>query len=116
MEAELEVLESDPRIREYEARTAGGIYSPDVLRKFANEEYGSIEVEDRLGEITQPLLVLAGRHDRTCSVEAAAFMAGGIPRAEFVDFEKSAHMTFVEENERYLDAVRGFLDKYTVVG
>ncbi len=102
----------DPRIREYEARTAGGIYSPEVLRKFSTEAYGAIEVEDRLSGITQPVLVLAGRHDRTCSVEAAAFMADGIPAAEFIVFEKSAHMTFVEENDHYLTTVRGFLDRH----
>jgi pimeloyl-ACP methyl ester carboxylesterase len=43
-----------------------------VLRRFASEEYGGIEVEERLGDVTQPVLVLAGRHDRTCSVEAAS--------------------------------------------
>jgi hypothetical protein len=28
-------------------------------------------------------------------------------------FENSAHMTFVEENERYLQVVRSFLDRHT---
>lgn len=100
----------DGLVAEYERRTAGAVYSPDVLRRFANEQYGGIEVEDRLGEIPQPVLVLAGRHDRTCSVAAAESMAEGIPTAELVVFEHSGHMTFVEENERYLEVVRGFLD------
>lgn len=98
-----------PVIAEYERRTAGGIYSPEVLRHFANEEYGGIEVEDRLGEVTQPVLVLAGRHDRTCVVAASEATAAGIPNAELVVFEQSAHMTFVEENARYLEVVRDFL-------
>jgi proline iminopeptidase len=96
-------------ISEFERRTGGGVPSPEVLRHFANEEYGGIEVEDRLGEVTQPVLVLAGRHDRTCSVAAAEAMAAGIPNAELVVFEESCHMTFVEENERYLEVVRDFL-------
>jgi hypothetical protein len=29
-----------------------------------------------------------------------------------VVFEESAHMTFVEENQRYLDAVSRFLDRF----
>jgi proline iminopeptidase len=102
----------DPRIADYERRTAGGVYSAAVLRHFASLEYGGIEVEDRLSSVTQPVLVLAGRHDRTCSVEAAEAIAAGIPHAELVMFEHSGHMTFVEENEGYLNAVRGFLDHH----
>jgi pimeloyl-ACP methyl ester carboxylesterase len=100
----------DPRIAEYEQRTAGGVSSPAVLQYFARADYGGIEVEDRLKAVTQPVLVLAGRHDRTCSVAGSAVMAGGLPHAELVVFEHSGHMTYVEENEAYLRAVRGFLN------
>jgi len=103
----------DPRIAEYEARSEGAVYSPDVLRFFANQEYGAIEVEDRLSGVTQPTLILVGRHERVCSVPAAEAMAAGVLHGELVVFEHSGHMTFVEENERYLDVVRGFLDRHT---
>ena len=102
----------DPRIAEYEARSGGAVYSPDVLRFFANQEYGAIEVEERLSAVTQPTLILVGRHERVCSVPAAEALALGIPRGEMVVFEHSGHMTFVEENERYLDVVRRFLDRH----
>jgi len=102
----------DPRIEDYERRTARAIYATDVLRYFASAEYGGIEVEDRLGDITQPVLVLAGRHDRTCPVEAAEAIAEGVPQAELVVFESSGHMTFVEENDAYIRTVRGFLDRH----
>jgi proline iminopeptidase len=101
----------DPRIAEFERRTAGGVNSPEVLREFANADYGGIEVEERLGVVTQPALVLAGRFDRTCVVEGAQAMAKGLPHAEFVVFEESAHMTYVEENEKYVKTVREFLKK-----
>ena len=101
----------DPRIAEYEERSAGIVHSPDVLRVMSANDYGGLELEDRLGEIPQPVLVLAGRHDRACSVEAAEAMAKGIPNAELVVFEHSGHMTFVEEPEAYLDAVEGFLNR-----
>jgi proline iminopeptidase len=55
------------------------------------------------------VLVLAGRHDRTCSVAAAQAIADGIPDAALVIFEHSGHMTFVEENDAYVAAVRAFL-------
>lgn len=99
----------DPRIAEFEQRTAGGVNSPYVLRYFANQDYGGIEVEEQLSRVTQPVLVLAGRYDRTCTVEGAEAIARGLPDAELVVFEESAHMTYVEENERYLAVVRDFL-------
>jgi proline iminopeptidase len=102
----------DPRIEDYNRRSAGAFLTPEVLRHLAVEEYGGIEVAARLGEIPQPVLVLAGRDDRTCSVEAAEAMAKGIPNSELVIFEQSAHMTFVEETDAYLDAVDRFLTKH----
>ncbi len=101
----------DPRIPELERATEGSIPAPDVIRTFANSDYGGIEVEARLGDIPQPVLVLAGRYDRTCSVEAAEAIARGVPDAELVVFEQSGHMTYVEENERYLAVVRDFLER-----
>ncbi len=102
----------DPRIEEYERRTAGAIYSTDVLRHFASEDYGGIEVEARLGNVTQPVLILAGRHDRTCSVEASWAIAESVRQGELVVFESSGHMTFVEENDAYVRAVRDFLQRH----
>jgi len=106
----------DPRIAEYEERTAATVYSPAMLQHFAKAEYGGIEVEDRLENVTQPVLVCTGRHDRACTVKASEAMAKGLPKAELVIFEKSGHMTFVEENERYLEVVRGFLNKTRSAG
>jgi proline-specific peptidase len=106
----------DPRIEDYERRTAKSIYSTDVLRRFASEEYGGIEVEDRLGDVTQPVLVLAGRHDRTCSAEAAQAIAEGVRQGYLVVFESSGHMTFVEENEAYVRTVRDFLRRHARSG
>ena len=40
-------------------------------------------------------------------------MADAIPGAALVVFEHSAHMSFVEENEAYVHAVRDFLDQHT---
>jgi proline iminopeptidase len=101
----------DPRIADFNERTAGTIGSPEVLRHFATESYGGIDVEGRLGTIAHPVLVLAGRHDRTCPVEGAEVIADGIPGAELAIFEHSGHMTYVEEQADYLAAVRHFLDR-----
>jgi proline iminopeptidase len=103
----------DPRIAEYLERADGAVYSPRILQLFAASGYGGIELEDRLGEIGHPVLVLAGRHDRTCQPEAAELMAADIPGAELRIFEHSGHMTFVEEQDAYLETVRDFLDRHT---
>jgi proline iminopeptidase len=99
----------DPRIDELRAAMSDAVYGADVLRAAANGDYGHIAVEDRLASIAHPLLVLAGRHDRTCSTPAAEAIAAGAPDARLVVFEHSGHMAFVEENEAYVTAVRRFL-------
>src|SRR3954447_23933391 len=99
----------DPRIDDMRAAMADAVYAPEVLRGAATEGYGRIEVEDRLAGVTHPVLVLAGRHDRTCSVEGAEAIAAGIPGAELVVFEHSGHMSFVEEPDAYRAALRRLL-------
>src|SRR5437763_1135997 len=53
----------DSRIEEFERRSAGAAYSPDVLRHFAKAGYGDIDVEPLLAGVRRQVLVLAGRHD-----------------------------------------------------
>jgi proline iminopeptidase len=103
----------DPRIEAMRASLVVGVYAPDVLRAAATGDYGAIELEDRLGTVTHPVLVLAGRHDRTCSLAAAEAIAGGIPAAELAVFEDSGHMMFIEEQELYERTVRDFLARVT---
>jgi proline iminopeptidase len=99
-------------LAEYLRRTTGlARYAPDVIRHFAAQDYGGIDLEHRLGAVTHPVLVLAGRHDRTCPVGASEDMARRLPNAELVVFEGSAHMMFVEEQDSYLGTVRQFLDR-----
>jgi proline-specific peptidase len=66
------------------------------------------DIRHRLGEIDLPTLVTSGRYD-----EATPLVAGtvheGIPGSEWVVFEESSHMAQVEETDRYLDVVDGFL-------
>jgi proline iminopeptidase len=103
----------DPRIAEFEEQAKDARYSPDITRYFAaDDSYGGIELEDRLGEVTHPVLVISGRHDRTCAVDGGEAIAAGIKGAELVILENSAHMGYVEENDNYCRAVRGFLHSH----
>lgn len=57
------------------------------------------------------MLLLLGRYDRACAVGAPLDMARRLPDAKLVVFEHSAHTVFVDEQDRYLAAVRQFLDR-----
>jgi proline iminopeptidase len=72
-------------------------------------DYGGIDVQDRLDQVKGPMLVVAGRADRVCSVEAAQAIAAGVPQAELVVCERSGHFAFVEERDLFLAEVRRFL-------
>jgi proline iminopeptidase len=83
--------------------------SPEVLRHFANIGYGDFDYRPRLHEVRRPTLVAVGEHDRTTTVRAARVLHEGIEGSELVVVPGAGHMSFVEAQERYLDAVRGFL-------
>jgi proline iminopeptidase len=99
----------DARIGDLLAAMREGRYTPEVLAAAADAPGDELDLEDRLGDIAHPLLVLAGRHDRVCTLTAAEAIAAGVPGAELCVLEHSAHMGFVEEPDAYRDAVRGFL-------
>lgn len=64
-----------------------------------------------LGEVTAPALVLGGRYDWIYPPEHGAEpLAAGLPNAEVVVFEESGHYPFIEEPERFVRVVAGWLD------
>lgn len=67
------------------------------------------EITERLGEITAPALVLCGRHDEATPRQAETIAAALGGESELAVLENSAHLTLIEETERYLELVRGFL-------
>jgi proline iminopeptidase len=67
------------------------------------------DVTDRLGEILVPTLVTGGRYDEV-SPKVAASIHEGIRGSKRITFEKSSHLPMWEEREKYISALRGFLD------
>ena len=63
----------------------------------------------RLREISQPALVVAGRHDPVVSLSEAEAMARGLPQGRLVVFEDCGHVPQVEQPERFVAEVEGFL-------
>ncbi|MGB2874301.1 MAG: alpha/beta fold hydrolase [Gaiellaceae bacterium] len=67
------------------------------------------DVIDRLGEIRVPALITSGRYDE-CTPALVEPLHRGIEGSEWVIFEESAHVPYLEEPDRYLAVVGAFLD------
>lgn len=68
----------------------------------------SVEYADRLPSIRVPTLITAGDHDQV-DPETTREMQRMIPGSSIVIFPNSGHMTFVDQNTMFLDAVEDFL-------
>jgi len=87
------------------------LFSPDVLRHFAQVGYGNFDFTPELVRIDRPTLVIVGDKDRTTTPRAARVLHEGIPGSELVVVEGAGHMSFVERPDEYLAAVRSFLSR-----
>jgi pimeloyl-ACP methyl ester carboxylesterase len=76
---------------------------------FATGVLADWSVEQRLGEISVPTLILSGRYDEATPAHQEK-LRDGIPGSRWVVLEDSAHLTFVEEPERYHDVLSSFLE------
>lgn len=66
---------------------------------------------DRLGEISNPTLVLGGRFDEATPTITEATHRG-ITGSEWVIFEESAHLPHLEEPERFRQVLQDFLCRH----
>jgi 3-oxoadipate enol-lactonase len=72
------------------------------------EALSKLDQRDLLGRITAPVLIIAGRHDMSTTVEQAEFMRKGIPKANLTLLD-AAHLSNVEQSYAFNDALLGFL-------
>lgn len=73
------------------------------------ESLGDYDLDDRLAELSAPALVAHGRHD-PMPVEHATRTAERL-NGQFVVFEDSGHVPYVEEPETFVAVLDGFLPK-----
>jgi len=85
------------------------VHTPLVNQHMSRNDLASFNVEDELGAIVQPVLVVCGRSDRICPVGASFFLHENIRNSELVVFENSGHVSYLEEPESYIAVVRQFL-------
>jgi proline iminopeptidase len=72
-------------------------------------------VMDRLGEITVPTLVMAGRDDFVFPPECQRELAVGIPDAHLRIIERAGHSPHVEQPAEVMQAVRDFISADALV-
>lgn len=68
-----------------------------------------LELRSQRGKLGMPTLLLAGRHDAAVAAEQTFKLAKDIPTARLHVFESSGHLPFIEENDQFLEVVRGFV-------
>ncbi len=69
----------------------------------------ALRLTDRLGEIEAPTLIIVGANDMGTPVALSERMREQIRGSELVVLEAAAHLSNVEQAERFNEAVTGFL-------
>jgi proline-specific peptidase len=76
---------------------------------FATGLLADWNIEPRLGEIDVPTLIVSGRYDEATPAQQQR-LKDGITGSQWTVLEHSAHLTFIEEPDRYREVVTAFLD------
>jgi proline-specific peptidase len=111
------VCRAQPRPDWYLRTIAGMAEHPDVYHHMQGPNEFVItgtlkdwDITARLREIRLPTLITAGAHDEFTPRQAQV-VHDGIAGSELVTFERSSHMQFTEEPERFQEVVAAFLDR-----
>ena len=62
-----------------------------------------------LKQISAPTLILSGVHDALAPLEESLLIAGNLPYVRLIEFQQSRHFPFIEEAEKFTEAVSAFL-------
>jgi len=81
-----------------------------TVRSFlGNPMIATERVDDRLGKIKTPTLVVWGKQDKLIPVAMGERYAAGIVGAKLVSFDKCGHVPPIEKTEEFLSAITAFL-------
>jgi proline iminopeptidase len=96
------------------ALMAGTVFSASAMRR-GFEVLSTWSSVDRLGSVTAPTLVAAGRHDPFTSWPQANRIAARVPGAEVVVFEESSHFPWLDEPEAFAATLHEWLTGHGVL-
>ncbi len=90
---------------------ASTTYRAAAWTRAATDLLPAFNVADRLHEVDVPTLVIGGRHDWITPPAQADRLSSLLPRSEVVILDRSGHFPFIEERDRFVTAVRDWLDR-----
>jgi len=74
------------------------------------KSYRDYDVTDILSEVTIPVLVVTGTHDRLTVPKASEYLAEHLPKAELRVLERCGHMTMLERPDDFNEMIGRFFD------
>ena len=77
-----------------------------------NEACQQHDTVDRLHEIHQPCLVMAGANDPICSLTATALMSDGLPDVRTEIFGDASHFFLMEQPQKFMALFCGWLQSH----
>ena len=77
-----------------------------------NEACQQHDTVDRLREIRQPCLVMAGASDPICSLTATALLSDGLPDARTEIFGDASHFFLMEQPQKFMALLCGWLQAH----
>jgi pimeloyl-ACP methyl ester carboxylesterase len=80
-----------------------------VRSLLGNPALGTERLDERLGNIKVPTLVVWGKQDKLLPIASGERYAAGIAGAKLVSFDKCGHVPPIEKTEEFLAAVTVFL-------
>jgi 3-oxoadipate enol-lactonase len=79
----------------------------------ACDALATLDLRDRLKEVTVPVLVLVGEQDEATPPAMSSELAAGLPHARLQVLPDCAHVPQLQAPELFLDALRPFLAAYS---
>ena len=79
-----------------------------VWRSLVGEDFRPL-----LPRISQPTLIVHGRHSQLYDAATAQYLARALPNASEIEFEGSGHAPQLEQSDRFNEVIRDFADRLT---
>ena len=73
--------------------------------------YRDYDVTELLADVTVPVLVVTGTHDRITVPGASQFLAENLPKAQLEVFDDCGHMTMLERHREFNTMLASFFDE-----
>jgi len=106
-----EFLTNHPKIVEIAIKNMTKVQTSNKSYNRQLKAIGDFDVCDRLKTIRTPTCVMHGRKDRLVPFQNGEIITTLIPNTQFIVFENSAHVPFVEERDKFLKSLITFLEE-----